>query len=58
MGKKRDDYYFSARVKVVISEPFLGWLTGLGKDVKILSPQSVIIEYHKYLEQILNNYKN
>ena len=56
--RKRDDYYFSARVRVVISEPFLGWLTGLGKDVKILSPQSVIMEYHNYLEQILNNYKN
>lgn len=52
---KREAGYLSARVSVVLSGQFYGWLTGLGSEVKILSPQKVKDEYCNYLSDILNN---
>lgn len=45
--------HFIARVDVVVSEPFFGWLTGLGKGVEILSPQEVADAYRELLMSIL-----
>ncbi len=46
----------SARVKVAVSNPFFGWLTGLGGAVQITAPQSVVSDYKDYLQQILMRY--
>lgn len=47
---------FAARVDVAVSEQFFGWLTGLGKGVKILSPVYVADMYLDFLKEITNVY--
>lgn len=53
--RRRDEAYFSVRLKVAVSGQFFGWLAGLGKEAVILSPESVAKEYREYLEEILKN---
>jgi len=55
--RKMENGYFIVHVKVIVSEPFFGWLTGLGKDVIILSPQKTMREYHEFLAVILEKYR-
>ena len=50
--------HFIARVEIAVSEQFFGWITGLGRDVQILSPQSVVDEYRSLLEDLGEIYKN
>lgn len=52
------DEHFIARVEIAVSEQFFGWITGLGRDVQILSPQSVVDEYRSLLEDLGKTYKN
>ena len=49
--------HFIARVEVAVSEQFYGWLTGLGRDVELLSPERVIKEYHSLLDDLAEKYK-
>lgn len=44
--------HFIVRAEVAVSEQFYGWLTGLGRDVRLLSPQSVVEEYKSLLEDL------
>lgn len=53
--KKEDDTHFSLRVSVAVSSQFFGWLAGIGKEVKILSPQKVQEQYRHYLQSILDS---
>ena len=46
--------FFVARMTVYTSIQFYGWLLGLGKEVKILSPDSVREEYIKYLNEAIS----
>lgn len=55
--RKRDNDNITVRVQVAVSEPFFGWITGLGAKVKILSPKLVANEYQKYLRRILDGYE-
>lgn len=48
--------YFTARIDVAVSEQFFGWVTGLGREVKILSPKSVARAYRELLEEIGREY--
>ena len=48
---------YIVHIQAIISEQFFGWLTGLGKDVIIVSPQKIVRGYSEYLERILGNYK-
>ncbi len=50
---KKDDGYFTIRVDAAISGQFFGWLTGIGKDVKIISPDYVKTQYEDWLKEIL-----
>ena len=57
-GKEADirpigDDTFRIRVKVAISGQFYGWLTGIGRDVTIVSPASVKESYRDWLRGIL-----
>lgn len=56
--KRAGEDCFTARVQVAVSEQFFGWLTGLGKDVIIVSPEKVAGEYKELLEGIINSYTN
>lgn len=53
--RKRDEGYLSVRVSVVLSGQFYGWLSGLGKEVRVLSPQKVKDAYCDYLQEVLDN---
>lgn len=53
--RKRDVQHFSLRVKVAVSSQFYGWLTGLGIEVQILSPDDVREEYKQYLAEIMRH---
>lgn len=48
------DDNFQVRVKVAVSGQFFGWLTGIGKEAKIISPSSVNIQYKERLKEILD----
>ena len=50
---KKDSDKFSIRTDVVISNHFFGWLSGLGKDVKIIAPENIRQQYKLYLSDIL-----
>lgn len=49
--------HFIARVEVAVSEQFFGWITGLGRDVQIISPQSVVEAYRSLLEDLGKMYE-
>lgn len=53
---KADEHYQST-LKVAISPQFFAWIMSFGSKVKIISPDFVIEEQKKLLEEILNNYK-
>ena len=46
--------FFVARITVYTSIQFYAWLLGLGKEVKILSPDSVREEYINYLNEAIS----
>jgi len=46
---------FKVRAKVVISGQFFGWLTGIGKDARIVSPETVKDNYREWLKDILES---
>ena len=48
--------YFIARMEVLVSSQFFGWLAGLGARVEILSPDEVREEYKNYLANIISRY--
>lgn len=54
--RSREEGYVSARVKVAVSSQFFGWISGLGKDIRILAPEQVRQGYIDFLRHILDNY--
>lgn len=50
------DGTFETRVKVAVSKPFFGWITGLGSEAKIIAPASVKERYRDYIMSIVRNY--
>lgn len=48
---------FIVRITVYISPQFFAWIFGLGKDIKIISPKSVINDFKTMTENILKNYR-
>ena len=53
--KKVNQQFFSIRVNVAVSNQFFGWLAGIGKEVKIISPEKVKDDYKNYLLKILDS---
>lgn len=47
---------FCVSVRVQVSGQFFGWVTGLGPEVKILSPQRIASEYLCFLKQVMKQY--
>ena len=52
-----DDKHAAVSVEGEISPTFFGWLAGFGKQVILLSPDSVSEEYKNYLKGILDKYE-
>lgn len=48
-----EDGSFRVRAKVAVSGQFFGWLAGIGKDAKILAPDTVKKSYYSWLQEIL-----
>ena len=55
--RKREGDMCSARVKVAVSNPFFGWITGLGGQIIILKPEQVVSDYKAYLSKIMKEYE-
>ena len=49
---------FLVRIAVNVSPQFYAWIFGLGKDVKIISPESVKEDFIKTTTAILSNYES
>ena len=56
--RPKDDTHILVRVNVAVSPQFYGWLSGLSGKVCILSPSEIALDYQKYLQNILDSYKN
>ncbi len=52
--RKMEDGTISTRVEVAISNQFYGWVAGIGKEMKVISPKDVKENYIQYLKEILN----
>lgn len=48
---------FIIRISVYISPQFFAWIYGLGMDIKIISPKSVVDDFKTTTENILKNYR-
>lgn len=48
---------FTVTVDVMVSPQFLAWIFGLGEDVKIISPESVVKQFKKHTKKIFKQYK-
>lgn len=57
MIMKKDEEKFTTYVDVAVSKQFLGWILGLGSDIKIISPNSVIDEMKKMISDMNEIYK-
>jgi len=53
---KLDDEYFKARVNVMVSPQFFGWLFSLGGGVTIVGPDSVVADMKEALENMMGQY--
>lgn len=53
--RKEDEEHVLARINVVVSGQLFGWLSGLGKDVVVTSPELVKAQYIKWLYDILSS---
>lgn len=58
-GKETDlrampDGTFRIRARVAVSGQFFGWLAGIGRDARVISPDSVRLKYRQWLEDILD----
>jgi len=49
---KHSNGTFDVTVRVFVSEQFFGWVTGLGKLVKIKSPEDVVKKYKNFLLEL------
>ena len=54
--RKADDNHFDIVTEVDISDQFFGWLLGFGNKVRIMGPDSVIIEFTTYLDKVRKMY--
>lgn len=44
------------RTKCYVSNQFYGWLSGLGGDIKLVSPDSVVSSYRSFLKDLIKLY--
>lgn len=54
--RKYQEGKLRVRVKVMASAQFYAWIAGVGKELKILSPEKVVHQYCDWLEELRNSY--
>ncbi len=54
--RKLEEGVAGVKIRVAVSMQFYGWLTGLGREVCILTPEYVKKGYADYLGEIIRNY--
>lgn len=54
--RKLEEGVAGVKIRVAVSMQFYGWLTGLGREVRILTPEYVKKGYADYLGEIIRNY--
>ena len=47
-----DDDHFEVSVDVAVSKQFYGWLLGLGTDIILTAPTSVVEGFKKHLQDV------
>ena len=55
--KEKGEDIMTGCVEYVSDPQFFGWLTAMGKDVKILKPKKLAQSYREYLKNIVKAYK-
>ena len=54
--EKADDDHFFVSCDIELSVQFYGWLCGFGDLVKIISPETAVIEFAAHLDKIRSMY--
>ena len=49
-----EEGYFKCRTRIAVSGQFFGWMTGIGREAAIVSPQNVREQYRQWLQEILD----
>ena len=52
-----DEEHSIFSVDVNVSPQFFGWIFGLGKEVKVIGPESVVEQMRKAAEEFMKNYE-
>ena len=55
--KPVDEDHCTVRLKVIMSQHFIGWIFALGENVKIVGPQNVLEKVNKEIKRINDQYK-
>lgn len=56
--RKQDENHFVAKLNIVVSHQFYGWLAGLGNGAVLVSPSKVVEENKQYLASLLEQYES
>ena len=56
MVQKVSDNHFRIKHDVTVSGQFYGWIAGLGTDVRIVHPQSVVNGFREHIKAIADLY--
>jgi hypothetical protein len=54
--QKVDEDHFTVTADVDVSDQFFAWVTGFGRRVKIVAPESVVEKYKKHLDKVREMY--
>lgn len=54
--RDKEKEYFTAYVKVIVSDQFFGWLLGLSTKAKLIYPENIVIQLQSYLNQLRELY--
>jgi predicted DNA-binding transcriptional regulator YafY len=54
----KDDEYFTANVKVIVSNQFISWVFSLGNGVKIVGPDDVVEKVKSEVERLGKQYSD
>ena len=53
-----DETHFTFTHSIDVSPPFFAWVATFGRSIKIVSPEPVVKEMRKFLQNSMDMYKN
>jgi len=51
-----DKNHFEARVEVAVSQQFIGWIIGLGPEIRIKGPMPVVRQVQREVRRLMGQY--